>query len=440
MISMKPIKYLKEIDSEKIIEENISDYIPRSIFQFEEIKNEVLNIIEKVKLNGDESILDFTKRYDDVELSKSEIEVSEEEIKEAYEKIDNHLLEALKSAKENIRLFHEKQLREDWSITIKKGVNAGQIYRPIESIGIYIPGGRAIYPSTVLMAVIPALVAGVKKIIMCSPPQKNKKIAPEILVSANECGVKNIYKVGGAQAISAMALGTMTIPKVQKIIGPGNRWVNASKQILRDIVAIDNPAGPSEIMIIVDDSAPVNYVILDLISQVEHDPDNIGIVISTSKKIIEEIQKKIKSFIDQSKRRDIIQEALNKNSLLIQAPNIEECIRVSNIIAPEHLQIMTENPRLLLEKINNAGAVFLGQYSPVPLGDYSAGTNHILPTGGNAKIYSGLNIYEFLKIIDVLECDRKGLKSIAYSAMIIAEHEGLIGHKKSIEERLKDKE
>ncbi|MFX1277023.1 MAG: histidinol dehydrogenase [Promethearchaeota archaeon] len=430
---------LRIIDSEKITEETISSYIPRSMTQFDEIKSEIIDIINQVKLNGDESIIKLSKKFDKVELLKSDIKVKDEEIKEAYEKIETTLLEAIRTAKQNLIQFHEAQLREEWSIEIRKGVKAGQVYRPLESIGIYIPGGRAIYPSTVLMAITPALVAGVKKMIICSPPQKDKKIAPEILVAANEYGLKDIYKVGGAQAISAMAYGTETIPKVQKIVGPGNKWVNGSKQLLRDIVAIDNPAGPSEILILADDSAPINYIILDFLSQIEHDPDNIGIIITPSNDLIDGIKKNIGIFIEESERKEIIKEAIKKNSLIIKALDIDECIRVSNIIAPEHLQIMTKNPKELLNRINNAGAIFLGSYSPVPLGDYSAGTNHILPTGGNAKIYSGLNVFEFFKIIDVLECNKEGLQSIADSAMTIAEFEGLLGHKKSIEERLKDK-
>ncbi len=436
---MKPVNSPRIVHSESITEETISNYIPRSISQFDEIRNEVLDIIKQVKLHGDDSIVNLTKKFDNVELLKSEIKVTDEEIKDAYARIEKELLDALRSAKENLIKFHKAQLREEWTLIIKKGVKAGQVYRPLETIGIYIPGGRAIYPSTVLMAVTPALVAGVKKIIMCSPPQKDKKIAPEILIAANEYGIKDIYKVGGAQAISAMAHGTGTIPKVQKIIGPGNKWVNASKQLLSNIVAIDNPAGPSEVLIIADEKAPVNYVILDFISQVEHDPDNIGIIVSPSSLLIEEIKANLSIYIEQSERQEIIELAIKNNSLLIKATDIEECIRVTNIIAPEHLQIMTENPRNVLRKITNAGAIFLGHFSPVPIGDYSAGTNHILPTGGNAKVYSGLNVFDFIKIIDVLECDKKGLQSIANSSITLAKYEGLFGHKKSIEERLKEK-
>lgn len=428
---------LRVINSNEISEDNISNYIPRTVSQLEEIVDDVKKIINEVKLNGDTAIINFSQKFDGVELDESEIQVTFDEIEEAYDKIDQKLLKALRFAKKNLKKFHESQKNEEWIIDVLEGVKAGQIYRPIESVGLYIPGGRAIYPSTVLMAATPAQVAGVKDIIMCSPPQKDKKIAPEILVAAKEFDISKIYKVGGAQAIAAMAYGTETIPKVQKVFGPGNKWVNAAKQLLSNIIAIDAPAGPSEVLIIADDSAEVNFVIVDFLSQLEHDPDNIGIIVSDSAQLIENIKTELNSFLEQSERKEIIKSALN-NSLVIKAKNIDDCIRISNIIAPEHLELLIKNPKALLKKIKNAGAIFLGKYSPVPLGDYSAGTNHILPTGGNAKKYSGLNIYDFLKIIDVLECNKEGLKILSESVIKIAEFEKFYAHKKSIEERLKD--
>ncbi len=430
---------LRIINSDKISEENISNFIPRTITQLDEIKEDVLNIINEVKSNGDNAIIKFSKKFDDVVLSKSEIKVSEDEITDAYNKIDEKLLEALRFAKKNLVKFHKAQIRDDWTIEIEKGVWAGQVYRPLESVGIYIPGGRAIYPSSVLMAATPAYVAGVKNIILCSPPQKDKNIAPEIIVAAREFGIDKMFKVGGAQAISAMAYGTETIPKVQKVVGPGSKWVNVAKQLLSNEVAIDNPAGPSEILIIADEYADFRYVILDFISQIEHDPDNIGIIITDSEELIKKIENNIEDYVTKSFRKDIIENALKNNSLVIKAKNLEECIKISNMIAPEHLEILIYDPRRLLPNIRNAGAIFLGPYSPVPLGDYSAGTNHILPTGGNAKKYSGLNIFDFLKIIDILECDKEGLQVLSNSASTIAEFEGFIAHKKSIMERLRNK-
>jgi len=430
---------LRIINSNDISEENLSKLIPRTKTELNSIRDSVNDIINKVRLNGDKALLKFTKEFDKIELNKSEIQVPQQEIDEAYNQIDQELLEALKYAKKNLIKFHKAQKREDWTIEIEEGVIAGQIYRPLESVGIYIPGGRAIYPSTVLMTSAPAYIAGVKHIIMCSPPQKDKKIAPEILVAAREFEINNIFKVGGAQAIAAMALGTETIPRVQKIVGPGNKWVNAAKQLLSGEVAIDTPAGPSEILIIADDSADYKFVILDFLSQIEHDPDNIGVIVSDSPKLIEDIKENLEFYVREAKREDIIRTALKNNSLMIKAKDIEDCVRICNMIAPEHLEILTKDPKNLIDKINNAGAIFLGPYTPVPLGDYSAGTNHVLPTGGNASKYSGLNIYEFLKIIDILECDRVGLKSLSKSASTIAEFEKFYAHKKSIQERLKDK-
>ena len=429
---------LRIINSEEITEDTLSQFIPRQIEQFQAVEHIVREIIERVRQEGDESLLKLTKKFDNIDLTDSGIQTLSKEIEEAYKKIDRKLLNALKYAKSNLIKFHLAQKREEWSIPIEKGVKAGQIFRPLERVGLYIPGGRAIYPSTVLMAATPAYVAGVKEIILCSPPQKDGRIAPEILVAANELGIKEIYKVGGAQAIAAMAYGTKTIPRVQKVVGPGNKYVNAAKQILSKIIAIDNPAGPSEILIIADEEANLAYVIVDFISQIEHDPDNIGIIVSASKNFLLQINEKLSSFIDKCERKEIIQKALN-NCLLVEAKNLEDCARISNIIAPEHLELLIKNPKEMLPKIRNAGAIFLGPYSPVPLGDYSAGTNHILPTGGNAKTYSGLNVYDFLKMIDILECTREGLSRLSDSSMTMAQFEKLYTHKKSIEERLKDK-
>ncbi|MFX1340690.1 MAG: histidinol dehydrogenase, partial [Promethearchaeota archaeon] len=335
---------LKIINSNQISEETLSNFIPRTSTQLHEIKEEVLYIINEVKRNGDKAIISFTKKYDKVEINQSEIRVTEKEITDAYEKIDKKLLEALRYAKKNLIKFHKAQLREDWKIEIEKGINAGQIYRPLESIGIYIPGGRAIYPSTVLMAATPAYVAGVKNIILCTPPQKDKNVAPEIIVAAKEFGIDKIFKVGGAQAISAMAYGTETIPKVPKVIGPGNKWVNAAKQLLSNDIAIDNPAGPSEILIIADENANFKYVILDLLSQLEHDPDNIGIIITNSEELIKKIEDNLEYYLNQSIRKDIIKHALKNNSLVIKAKNLEECCKLSNLIAPEHLEILVYTP------------------------------------------------------------------------------------------------
>lgn len=430
---------LRIVPSEEINESNLHSYIPRMSQNLDDIKGDVINIIHRVKKLKDIAIQEYTKKFDKVELAKNQIKVSEQEIIDAYDQVDPQLLDAIKYAKKNIEKFHEAQLRNEWEIEIIKGVKAGQIQRPIESVGLYIPGGKAIYPSSVLMTAIPAIVAGVENMIMCSPPSINGNIASEILVAARECNIKDIFKVGGAQAIAAMAYGTEIIPPVQKIVGPGNKWVNAAKQLLSNVVAIDTPAGPSEILIIADKDSKIEYVIVDFISQIEHDPDNIGIVVSISERVLNEINNKISSYLKKSKRREIIESAC-KNSLLIKAKNVEAVIRITNLIAPEHLEIMVTNYNEIKEKILNAGAIFLGPYSPVPLGDYSAGTNHVLPTGGNAKKCSGLNVYDFLKFINVLECSEEGLEELSFSSSKLAEFEGLDFHSKAILERLKNKE
>ncbi|MHA2121803.1 MAG: histidinol dehydrogenase [Promethearchaeota archaeon] len=434
------MKSLKVISSNEINEDTISKYIPRIVTQIASVKDVINTIIQAVRNDGDDAIIRFTKQYDNVKLSRNNIRVTKTEISEAYSKIDPILLEAIKSAKQNLIKFNTAQKREDWTYEIEKGVVAGQVYRPLETIGIYIPGGKAIYPSTVLMIAAPAYVAGIHEIILCSPPQLDGKIAPEILVTAAEFKISHIYKVGGAQAIAAMAYGTETIPKVQKIFGPGSIWVTAAKQMLSTVTAIDSPAGPSEILIIADKFAPPNYIIVDLLSQIEHDPDNLGIIVSDSDYLISQIKNSIESYVVTSKRKDIIEKVLANNTLIIKAKNIADCIRISNLIAPEHLEILTENPGDVIRQVTNAGAIFLGINSPVSLGDYGAGTNHVLPTGGTAKNYSGLNLYDFLKTIDVLRCEKDGLENLSKTAIKFAEFEGLFAHKRSIEERLKDKD
>lgn len=373
-------------------------------------------------------------------MEKDEIKVTEAEFSEASTKINEDLKEALQHAKMNLITFHQAQKRNEWTIEVEKGVFAGQIYRPIESVGIYVPGGRTIYPSTVLMAVIPAYVVGVKEIIICTPPQNDKKVSSEILFAAQLFEINTIFKIGGAQAIAAMAYGTETIPKVQKIIGPGNKWVNTAKKLISSDVAIDTLAGPSEILIIADENTDYKLLIYDLFSQMEHDPDNIGVVVSDSTELIEKVKLNLEPMLEHARKKDIIESALNNNLLLIKTKNVEDSAYISNIIAPEHLEILTNNPSEVLKNIQNAGAIFLGKFSPVSVGDYCAGTNHILPTGGKAKIYSGLNIYDFLKVIDVLNCDKQGLKHLSKTAMTLAEFERFSAHKKSVEERLINKD
>jgi histidinol dehydrogenase len=430
---------LQIVNSTLITKENVDTIVPRVYDQSDNIKSTVLNILNSVKNEGDSALIRLTKLYDHVSLEKNELRTSVTELKEAYNYVDAEFIDAITYAKQNIVKFHNAQKREDWEIEIESGVIAGQMYRPLDIIGVYVPGGKAIYPSTILMACIPALIAGVKDIVIASPPQVDKKIAPEILVAAQECGIEKIYKVGGAQAIAAMAYGTETVPIVDKIVGPGNKWVNLAKIQVSNNVAIDTPAGPSEILIIADETTNLDFLILDLFSQIEHDPENIGIIVSHSENLLNQIIANLPLFLESTVRKDIIKHALINNTLIILTRDLRDSIRVSNLIAPEHLELLISNPQTILNQIKHAGAVFIGKYSPVALGDYSAGTNHILPTAGSARRYSGLNVYDFLKTMDYLKCSKDGVNTLSKSACIIADFEGLSAHKKSIEVRLKDK-
>ncbi|MCP4762644.1 MAG: histidinol dehydrogenase [archaeon] len=434
---------LKIIDAKDILKDGFDKYRPRSNEKFSEIKESIQMMVDDVKNNGNKALIEFTKKFDKINLEEIGIKVTDEEIKRAYELTDKKLIEVMKGAIKNIEKFHKAQIRESWTIETQSGVKTGQIVRAIESVGAYIPAGKAPYPSTVLMTAIPAKAAGVKRIIICSPPgyyeyknQKYKGIYAPILVAANECGVDEIYKIGSAWAISAMAYGTETISPVLKIIGPGSAPVNIAKQLVKDIVSIDTPAGPSDVAIITDEKSDIDYLAYDLLSQVEHGPDNMCVLISFSQEQIDNTIKKINELIKKSERKDIITENLKKYGFIIKTSDLEESILISNEIAPEHLEIQTENYSEILPKIINAGAIFLGKYSPVPLGDYCAGTNHVLPTGGLAKRYSGLNTLEFMKIIDTLECDENGIAELEKLLTPLAESEGLYGHRDAIRIRL----
>ncbi|MEM3570360.1 MAG: histidinol dehydrogenase [Candidatus Bathyarchaeia archaeon] len=424
---------IKNIDE---VEEEIKRLEKRKL-ELDKVIKIVNEIINNVKNLGDKAVLDYTKKYDKVELKKEELKVSNEEITSAYNLIDKNMLEAIRKSIKNIESFHEKQLKESWFTKIDEGILAGQTIRPIESVGIYVPGGKASYISTVLMTVIPAKVAGVRKIILCTPPDLNKKINPAVLVACKEVGVNLIYKVGGAQAIAAMAFGTETIPKVDKIVGPGNIYVTAAKILVSKEIAIDFPAGPSEILILADETANPDYVAIDLVSQAEHDPEALAILITSSEELAKNVLEKIDFLYKNLERKEIIQNSLKNKGIIIISKRMEDSINLINRIAPEHLQIMIKNPFEILEKITNAGAIFIGDYSPCALGDYSAGVNHVLPTSGYAKIYSGLSVKHFIKEIDILYCTKEGYFNIANPAAILAKQEGLEGHAKAILLRLK---
>ena len=419
-----------------LTEEEKYRIINRNKMNLEEIIPTVKEILENVKNRGDEALREYTKKFDKVDIK--DFRVYKEEIERAYEKVDDKVISAIERAYENIKRFHEIQLEgiKEWEVE-RDGIKTGQIVRPVRSVGCYIPGGRAFYPSTVLMTVVPAKVAGVKRVVVVSPPH-GKEINPVTLVASHIAGADEIYKVGGAQAIGALAYGTETVPKVDIIVGPGNIYVTCAKMLVSGSeVKIDFPAGPSEVLIICDESARDEYVAMDLLAQGEHDPNSSCIVLTTSKEKALSIRDKILELIKDTERRGILERSLKNIAILYG--DIKECIEFSNEYAPEHLEIITENPREILKYIENAGSVFLGEYAPVPVGDYATGTNHVLPTGGCARMYSGLSVDYFLKKISVQELSGEGLKSISETVITLAEIEGLYNHAKTVKMRLQDK-
>ncbi|MDR2967132.1 MAG: histidinol dehydrogenase [Methanobacteriaceae archaeon] len=416
-------------------EKNLLKLVKRSKEDISNVLDTVSDILKDIEENGDESVLKYTEKFDNVKINSQK--VSYEEIKNSYSNLDKRLITALKKAGKNIEKFHKNQIPKEWTINIEKGIEAGQIIRPINSVGCYIPGGRAAYPSTILMTVIPAKIAGVKRIVCCSPPQKDGKIMDAILVAADIAGAGEIYKVGGAQAIGAMAYGTKTIPKVDKIVGPGNIFVTGAKKLVFGEVDIEFEAGPSEVLIIADKTANAEYIAYDILSQAEHDPNSSCYLVtddnSLATKTKEEIEKKTKN----AKRKEIIGESLNKYGKIILTHTIEEAIEVTNAYAPEHLIISTNNDEKVLKAITNAGSIFLGKYSPVAAGDYGSGTNHVLPTAGGAKMYSGLSTESFIKKPTVQTITKEGLKYLQEIILPIAEYEGFYAHGDSVKVRLK---
>ncbi len=405
-----------------------------------EVMDKITKIISDVRKYGDAAVISFTKEFDRVELTPQTMKVSVREIENAYSQVSKEFVNAIKTAKNNIEKFHSLQLKSLWFTETSKGVFVGQKYSPISSVGIYVPGGRASYPSTVLMAAVPAKVAGVSEIVLCSPPALNGEIPPSVLVAANEVGITKIFKIGGAQAIAAMAYGTETIPSVEKIVGPGNIYVTTAKLIVSGDVRIDLPAGPSEILIFADSSANPSFIACDLIAQAEHDPNAYCILLSDSRSLINNVIEILKSRIPASDRREIIERALGSNGLFIHVENLDEALNFINEFAPEHLELMVNDPFKLLSNIRNSGAIFLGEMTPVALGDLIAGSNHILPTGGYAKTYSGLSVNDFVKSIDLVYATKEGLKEISNHLSEIAESEKLLEHKKSVDVRLKDEQ
>ena len=374
--------------------ENLLKRSPNSYGEFEGRVNE---IIENVRANRDAAIFDYTKRFDGADINAENILVTEDEIKEAYEKVDEKLLTVIRKALVNIRKYHEKQRQYSWFDSEESGIILGQKVTALEKVGVYVPGGKAVYPSSVLMNIVPAKVAGVKTIVMTTPPGKDGKVNPATLVAAKEAGVDAIYKVGGAQAIAALAFGTESVPKVDKIVGPGNIYVALAKKAVFGFVSIDSIAGPSEIMVLADETANPRFVAADLLSQAEHDEMASAILVTTSRDLAEQVSKEVEGFVAQLSRKEIIQKSLDNYGYILVAESMDEAIATVNEIASEHLELVTKNPFETMTKIRNAGAIFVGEYSSEPLGDYFAGPNHVLPTNGTAKFFSPLSVDDFIK-------------------------------------------
>lgn len=400
------------------------------------LNDQVVEIIQQVKEQGDTALYHLTEKFDNVKLDQ--LTVSQAELDEANELVDEQFISDLRQAKENIAAFHQLQKEETWLTQPRQGITLGQKVTPIDRVGIYVPGGKAAYPSTVLMNVIPAVIAGVEKIVITTPPGTDGKVNPYVLVAAKESGVDTIYKIGGAQAIAALAYGTETIERVDKIVGPGNAFVALAKKWVFGDVAIDMIAGPSEICVVADETAPVPYVAADLLSQAEHDELASSICVTTSKTLAEELQIEMKRQTEKLERKAIAEVSLKRNGKIIYARNLEEALEVVNLIAPEHLQLMIDSPAEHIDKVKHAGAIFLGNYSPEPLGDYFAGPNHTLPTSGTARFASPLGVYDFMKKSSIIRYAKEPLQQAADSIIHIANVEGLTAHAYSIQIRKED--
>lgn len=417
----------------------LDDLLKRSPNNYTGYADKVQAIIDDVRERGDEALFEMTKRFDGADLNADNIRVTQAEIDEAYTLVDASLIEVIRKAMTNIRVYHEKQRQYAWFDTTPDGTILGQKVTPLQSTGVYVPGGKAAYPSSVLMNVIPAKVAGVEKIVMVTPPGKDGKVNPGTLVAANESGADEIYKVGGAQAIAALAFGTASVPKVDKIVGPGNIYVALAKKAVYGYVSIDSIAGPSEILVIADETANPRYVAADLLSQAEHDELASAILVTTSEKLAGKVQKEIEGFTQVLSRKAIIEKSLENYGHILIASSIDEAVEIANAIASEHLEIVTANPFEVMTKIRNAGAIFIGENSSEPLGDYFAGPNHILPTNGTAKFFSPLSVDDFVKKSSIIYYSREALAAKKDDIIQFAKAESLTAHANSIAVRFEDK-
>lgn len=424
---IKTMKYTNMVE--------LKNELSRSQFSHDDVNTIVKNILDDVKLRGDQALYDYNKKFDNVSLSS--LQVTEKEIEDAFNRLDKELLDVIKYSHENIVRYHTKQKRNDFLDKDTDGVILGQIINPIEKVGIYVPGGTAAYPSTVLMNAVPAKVAGVEEIVMVTPPNEDGTISDVILAAAKIAGVTKIFKIGGAQAVAALSYGTETIPAVYKIVGPGNIFVAMAKKMVFGEVAIDMVAGPSEVLIISDDSSDPVHIAADLLSQAEHDKLAACILVTTSEELAKSVAVEIESQLAELPRQEIARESINNNGRIIIAKSIEEAILISNEIAPEHLELAVMDPFALLSKIKNAGSIFLGHNTPEPLGDYLAGPNHTIPTSGTAKFASPLSVDDFIKKSSVIYYSKEALEKVKDKVILFAESEGLTAHANSVRKRFK---
>lgn len=426
--------------TEDSIKDLLKSLLKRSPINYREQEDAVNNILTNVKDNGDLALFEYTEKFDKVKLTAETIKVTDEEIAEAYEQVDDELIRVIRLAMKNIKDYHEMQKEESWFDSKPDGTILGQKITPLSRVGVYVPGGKAAYPSSVLMNVIPAKVAGVDEIIMCTPPGHDGKVYPTTLVSAKEAGVDTIYKVGGAQAIGALAYGTESIPQVDKIVGPGNIFVALAKKAVFGYTGIDSVAGPSEILVLADETANPRYVAADLLSQAEHDQLASAILVTTSLEVAEKVQAEIEGFVKDLERKDIIQVSLDNYGYILIAEDMDTAIDAVNAIASEHLEIVTKDPFGTMTKVRNAGAIFLGESSSEPLGDYFAGPNHVLPTNGTARFFSPLGVDTFVKKSSIISYSRDALRNIHNEIETFAKAEGLTAHANSIKVRFEDEE
>lgn len=417
----------------------MNDLLKRSPNNYTEYADTVQEIVDNVRENGNKALFDYTKKFDKADINEDTIRVTKEEIEEAYKEVDGHLLEVIRRALVNIRSYHEKQKQYSWFDTTEEGTMLGQKVTPLESVGVYVPGGKAVYPSSVLMNIVPAKVAGVKNIIMTTPCNAEGKVYATTLVAANEAGVDAIYKAGGAQAIASLAYGTQSIPKVDKIVGPGNIFVALAKRAVYGYVSIDSIAGPSEILVLADETANPRYVAADLLSQAEHDELASAILVTTSEELAKKVSEQVDEFIAELSRGAIIQKSIDNYGYILVADDMKDAIAAANDIASEHLEIVTKNPFEVMTKIKNAGAIFIGEYSSEPLGDYFAGPNHVLPTNGTAKFFSPLSVDDFIKKSSIIYYSKEALEPIHQDIMDFATSEQLTAHANSIKVRFEDK-